>query len=220
MPSPKLRPICLGHSMKTVKYLCCDPCTFSLSSHLAAHSIQPSDPKVMAHRRCTLRRTWCVRGGTGMFTVGYHEGQMVNLPSGDVYFMRYWIRFDWIAWKHPRSTCHAWYTLRWRHNEHEGVSNHQPHDCLLNRLSRRTSKKTSKLCVTGLCEGNSPGHDGVMMMMIFKHQLGCRFDILDSISSFFLFWHIQLYMSWYSLSHFLDLSLLLKYSLFFQVLLY
>ena len=156
-PSPKLRPICLGHSMKTVKYLCCDPCTFSLSSHLAAHSIQPSDPKVMAHRRCTLRRTWCVRGGTGMFTVGYHEGQMVNLPSGDVYFMRYWIRFDWIAWKHPRSTCHAWYTLRWRHNEHEGVSNHQPHDCLLNRLSRRTSKKTSKLCVTGLCEGNSPG---------------------------------------------------------------
>ena len=47
--------------------------------------------------------------------------------------------------------------LRWRHNEHDGVSNHQPHDCLLNRLSRRTSKKTSKLCVTGLCEGNSPG---------------------------------------------------------------
>ena len=22
--------------------------------------------------------------------------------------------------------------LRWRHNEHDGVSNHQPHDCLLN----------------------------------------------------------------------------------------
>ena len=27
---------------------------------------------------------------------------------------------------------------------------------LLNRLFRRRSKKTSKLCVTGLCEGNSP----------------------------------------------------------------
>ena len=25
-------------------------------------------------------------------------------------------------------------TLQWRHNEHVGVSNHQPHDCLLNRL--------------------------------------------------------------------------------------
>ena len=38
----------------------------------------------------------------------------------------------------------------------DGVSNHQLHDCLLNRLFRRRSKKTSKLRVTGLCEGNSP----------------------------------------------------------------
>ena len=48
-------------------------------------------------------------------------------------------------------------TLRWRHNERDSVSNHQPHDCLLNRLFRRRSKKTSKLRVTGLCVGNSPG---------------------------------------------------------------
>ena len=38
----------------------------------------------------------------------------------------------------------------------DGVSNHQPHHCLLNRLFRRRSEKTSKLRVTGLCEGNSP----------------------------------------------------------------
>ena len=48
-------------------------------------------------------------------------------------------------------------TLRWRHNDHAGVSNHQPPGCLLNRLFRRKSKKTSKLRVTGLCAGNSPG---------------------------------------------------------------
>ena len=48
-------------------------------------------------------------------------------------------------------------TLHWRHNDHDGVSNHQPHGCLLNRLFRRRSKKTSKLRVTGLCMGNSPG---------------------------------------------------------------
>ena len=47
-------------------------------------------------------------------------------------------------------------TLQWRHNEHDGVSNHQPHDCSLNRLLKCISKKTSKLRVTGLCEGNSP----------------------------------------------------------------
>ena len=48
-------------------------------------------------------------------------------------------------------------TLRWRDNDHAGVSNSQPHGCLLNRLFRRKSKKTSKLRVTGLCAGNSPG---------------------------------------------------------------
>ena len=42
-------------------------------------------------------------------------------------------------------------------NGRDRVSNHQPHDCLLNRLFRRRSKKTSKLRVTGLCAGNSPG---------------------------------------------------------------
>ena len=36
------------------------------------------------------------------------------------------------------------------------IASHQPHDCLLNRLFRRRSKKTSKLRVTGLCARNSP----------------------------------------------------------------
>ena len=47
-------------------------------------------------------------------------------------------------------------SLRWPHNGQDGVSNHQPYHCLLNRLVRRRSKKTSKLRFTGLCVGNSP----------------------------------------------------------------
>ena len=47
--------------------------------------------------------------------------------------------------------------LLWRHNGQDSASNHQPHHCLLSRLFRRRSKKTSKLRVTGLCAGNSPG---------------------------------------------------------------
>ena len=50
----------------------------------------------------------------------------------------------------------ALFPLQWRHDEHDGVSNHQPHHCLLNRLFRRKSNKTSKLRVTVLCVGNSP----------------------------------------------------------------
>ena len=42
-------------------------------------------------------------------------------------------------------------------NMRDSVSNHQPHDCLLNRLFRGRSKKISKLRVTGLCAGSSPG---------------------------------------------------------------
>ena len=50
-------------------------------------------------------------------------------------------------------------TLQWRHNGLDVVSNHQPQDCLLNRLFRRRSKKAQKLRVTGLCAGNSPVTD-------------------------------------------------------------
>ena len=46
--------------------------------------------------------------------------------------------------------------LQWRNNGRDGVSIHQPCDCLFNRLFGRRSKKTSKIRVTGLCVGNAP----------------------------------------------------------------
>ena len=42
------------------------------------------------------------------------------------------------------------YSLQWRHNDRDGVSNHRPHHCLLGSIFRRRSK------ITGLCAGNSP----------------------------------------------------------------
>ena len=51
--------------------------------------------------------------------------------------------------------CHQNHTLQWRHNECDGVLNHRRLHCLLNCLFRRRLKKTSKLRVTGFCEGNS-----------------------------------------------------------------
>ena len=47
------------------------------------------------------------------------------------------------------------YSLQWRHNERDGVSNRRRNDCLLNRL-RCKSKKTLKLRVTGFLRGNAP----------------------------------------------------------------
>ena len=55
-----------------------------------------------------------------------------------------------------RLVMHVCVTIQWRHNEHDDVSNHRRLDCLLNRLFRRRSTKTSKLPVTGPFEGNPP----------------------------------------------------------------
>ena len=93
--------------------------------------------------------------------------------------------------------CHLFYigfkcgTLRWRHNDHAGVSNHQPPGCLLNRLFRRKSKKTSKLRVTGLCAGNSPGTGEFSAQMAsyaenvsiwWRHHEFRKSDVLSTVS--------------------------------------
>ena len=57
----------------------------------------------------------------------------------------------------PHNKQHAMFPLQWRLNGRDCVSNHQPRECSLNRLIWCRSKKTSKLRVTGLCAGNSPG---------------------------------------------------------------
>ena len=48
-------------------------------------------------------------------------------------------------------------SLQWRHNGCDGVLNNRRIDCLLNRLFRRRSKKTSKLRDTGLSRGKVTG---------------------------------------------------------------
>ena len=73
--------------------------------------------------------------------------------------------------------------LQWRHNDHDCASNHQPRGCLLNRLFRRTSKKTSKLRVTGLCVENSPGpvnspHKGPVTRKMFPFDDVIMGDII------------------------------------------
>ena len=61
-------------------------------------------------------------------------------------------------WHHYNDiVLRAMSTLHWRHNGREFISNDQSYGCLLNRLFWRILKKTSKLRVTGLCKGNSPG---------------------------------------------------------------
>ena len=65
---------------------------------------------------------------------------------------------DWSRFVGSLCNSLEWYVaLRWCQIGCDSISNHQPHDCLFHRLSRRRSKKTSQLRVTGLCARNSPG---------------------------------------------------------------
>ena len=53
-------------------------------------------------------------------------------------------------------------SFQWRHNERDGVSNRRR----LDGLFRHRSNKTSKLRITGLCEGNYP-HKGPVTRKMF-----------------------------------------------------
>ena len=118
---------------------------------------------------------------------------------------RYTINKNWFMENHDLVFCHFPQTLfetglkhtmlphiftvlQWRHNDHDSVSNHQPHGCLLNRLFRRRSKKTSKLRVTGLCVGNSPGpvnspHKGPVTRKMFPFD-----DVIMDQTLIYLDW--------------------------------
>ena len=73
---------------------------------------------------------------------------------------RYELKGDYVSKKDITIWCQLsfakYQALHWRHNELDGVSNHRRLCCLLNRLLRRISKKTSKLRVTGLVTGEFP----------------------------------------------------------------
>ena len=76
-------------------------------------------------------------------------------PSYDILTPQHFVTF-WTKLLTAELFLDDSWSVDWRHNERNGVSNHQPNDCLLNRLFRRRSKKTPKLRVTGFCAGNSP----------------------------------------------------------------
>ena len=65
----------------------------------------------------------------------------------------------------PRIFFQFLYTLQWRHNERDGLSNRQHIECLLNYITGclgADQRKTSQLRVTCLCEGNPPVTDGLI----------------------------------------------------------
>ena len=159
-------------------------CGLSVITHRSDYEFQlnwPTSPKslqwrhnerngVSNHRRldCLLNRLFRSRSkkASKLRITGLCTGKMASNHGNAEYVSIWWrhhgkfIGSSKCQWRIPELGLKIEYmnslSLRWRHNGHDIVSNHQSHHCLLNRLFGCRSKKTSKLRVTGLCAGNSP----------------------------------------------------------------
>ena len=94
-------------------------------------------------------------------------------------------------------------SLQRRHYEHDDISNHQPHDCLLTRLFRRRSKKhQSPASLAFVCRiqrwpVNSP-HKGPVTRKMFPYDdvimmtrgLKCGYNVPKVFVRNDLHWHI------------------------------
>ena len=128
----------------------------------------------------------------------------VTLSSGRVRASHLKIKSPDVSYSNHLKWLQQLNALHWRHNERDSVSNNQPHDCLLNRLIRPRSKKTSRLRVTGLCAGNSPvenvsilcclpqwrpfcsGADELALFMVVVQVWISIYDTQDAIQQFSL----------------------------------
>ena len=82
-------------------------------------------------------------------------------------------------------------SLQWRHNQRDRVSNHQPNYCLLKRLFRHISKKTSKLCATGLWVGNSPVTGEFPTQRPVARKMFPFDDVIMLLCFAWLWWHFK-----------------------------
>ena len=80
-------------------------------------------------------------------------GVVLHVLPSDVWrrYVAYSQQSSWWPQSNPSSYRRGTPALQWRHNEREGVSNHQPHDSFLNRLFRRRSKKHQSSTSLSLC---------------------------------------------------------------------
>ena len=85
-------------------------------------------------------RTWWLRWELGIVTRSYWKVVTVSSAHSSG-------RAEWILWKQVEIFWSETLVavdrlpLQWRHNGHDSISNHQPHDCLLNRYSDADQRK-------------------------------------------------------------------------------
>ena len=154
----------------------------TIASHAATHVI--STYTILQVKLTAMIHCWCVLGAKVQAALSHAQlqltycsnpGNVLEQLASDRCFLRKYIQYICIQFdlcyilllflliyfthsiqNYLTDTGTILRSLQWLHNERKGVSNHQPHYCLLNCLFRPRSKETSNLGVTRLCAGNSP----------------------------------------------------------------
>ena len=96
--------------------------------------------------------------------------------------------FVFILERCAQGSCKKKHTLQWRHNKRDGVSSHQPHDCLLNRLFKAQIKENIKAPHHWPLWGEFTGDGG------FPHTKGQQVQVIDALhkikspAKFFMEW--------------------------------
>ena len=142
--------------------------SFQVSKVLGSSEIKPYKRDVCLRLRETLKFAWAnpLKSELWNTNCSFHKIKMTRrVMTTEILRKTY-------------TANHNLCSLKWRHNGHDSVSNHQPHDCLLNRLFSRRSKKISKLRVTGLCAGNSPETGEFPAQMVSNAEMFPFHDVI------------------------------------------
>ena len=140
----KTHDLLMCNIIKMMSYKCC--------SQMLCISLK-TEKSFIAH-------PWCLLSVAGL---EYEFSSWLASPDLGTARSSYLARVGPVVWYTTTTnhdTTHTAWTVKWRNNECDGVSHHWRLHCLLNRLLARRSKKTSKLRVTGLCEGYPPVTSG------------------------------------------------------------
>ena len=86
----------------------------------------------------------CRQGYHSAFTLSLHNNITKIYKKYNSKFTSQAVPYQY--WKQIQSMHHAFIirSLHWRHNDHDGVSNHQPHGCLLQPFSQTQIKENIK----------------------------------------------------------------------------
>ena len=120
---------------------------------------------------------------------GLHINPVVYSKINDMIY-EYLFKFSFRCRRFYKRSMRWSSSLLWRRNGRDGVSNYQPHHCLLKRSFRCRSEKTPKLHVTGLCAENSPVTSELPAQMVSNAEnvsIWWRHNVLRILKSLDIF---------------------------------